>query len=124
MSRNRTPRPSTQTNTRPIVTSSTRARPPRAARRAATKMVAANSPTRRSIPALAAAAAGIDLRVGLFAATIFVAALLAALGGRARVDDVTIGLVFVWVLGLGVLFLDIFSRGSHGGNGIIASRTL
>jgi zinc/manganese transport system permease protein len=74
--------------------------------------------------ALAAAAAGIDLRVGLFAATIFVAALLAALGGRARVDDVTIGVVFVWVLGLGVLFLDIFSRGSHGGNGIVASRTL
>src|SRR3954454_20983573 len=74
--------------------------------------------------ALAAAAAGIGLRVGLFAATIFVAALLAALGGRARVDDVTIGVVFVWVLGLGVLFFDLFSRGSHGGNGIIASRTL
>lgn len=73
---------------------------------------------------LAAAAAGIDLRLGLFAATILVAALLAALGGRARVDDVTIGVVFVWVLGLGVLFLDIFSRGSHGGNGIIASRAL
>ena len=73
---------------------------------------------------LAAAAAGIDLRLGLFAATILVAALLAALGGRARVDDVTIGVVFVWVLGLGVLFLDIFSRGSHGGNGIVAARTL
>ena len=75
--------------------------------------------------ALAAAAAGIDLRLGLFAATVLVAALLAALGGRTRVvDDVTIGIVFVWVLGLGVLFLDIFSRGVHGGNGIIASRTL
>jgi zinc/manganese transport system permease protein len=74
--------------------------------------------------ALAAAAAGIDLRLGLFAATILVAALLAALGGRTRVDDVTVGVVFVWVLGLGVLFLDIFSRGSHGSNGIVASRAL
>jgi ABC-type Mn2+/Zn2+ transport system permease subunit len=33
--------------------------------------------------ALAAAAAGLDLRVGLFAATVFVAALLAAIGERA-----------------------------------------
>src|SRR4051812_36524916 len=74
--------------------------------------------------ALAAAAAGIDLRLGLFAATILVAALLAALGGRSRVDDVTIGVVFVWVLGLGVLFLDIFSRGGNAGNGIVASRAL
>jgi zinc/manganese transport system permease protein len=74
--------------------------------------------------ALAAAAAGIDLRLGLFAATAFVAALLAALGDRARADDVTIGVVFVGVLGLGVFFLDLFNRGANGGNGIAASRTL
>jgi zinc/manganese transport system permease protein len=74
--------------------------------------------------ALAAAAAGIDLRVGLFAATVFVAALLAAIGERARIDDVTIGIVFVWVLGLGVFFLDLFNKSAGGGNGIIASRTL
>src|SRR4051794_41546984 len=55
--------------------------------------------------ALAAAAGGIDLRLGLFAATILVAALLAALGGRARVEDVTVRGVFVSVLGLGVPFL-------------------
>jgi zinc/manganese transport system permease protein len=74
--------------------------------------------------ALAAAAAGIDLRLGLFAATAFVAALLAALGDRARADDVTIGVVFVGVLGFGVFFLDLFNRGANAGNGIVASRTL
>jgi len=74
--------------------------------------------------ALAAAAAGVDLRLGLFAATVFVAALLAAVGERTRIDDVTIGIVFVWVLGLGVFFLDLFNRGVNGGNGIVASRTL
>jgi zinc/manganese transport system permease protein len=74
--------------------------------------------------ALAAAAAGIDLRVGLFAATVLGAALLAGIGDRGRADDVTIGVVFVWVLGLGVFFLDLFNRSAAGGNGIIASRTL
>jgi zinc/manganese transport system permease protein len=74
--------------------------------------------------ALAAAAFGIDLRVGLFAATVLVAALLAAVGDRGRADDVLIGVVFVWVLGLGVFFLDRFNQSTGGGNGIIASRTL
>jgi zinc/manganese transport system permease protein len=78
--------------------------------------------------ALAAAAAGLDLRLGLFVATILVALLLALLGGSPaaglRADDVTIGVVFVWVLGLGVFFLDLFNAGSAGANGTIASRTL
>jgi zinc/manganese transport system permease protein len=74
--------------------------------------------------ALAAAAAGIDLRLGLFAATILVAALLAAIGERAAADDVMIGVVFVFVLGLGVFFLDLFNRSTNGGNGTIAARTL
>ena len=74
--------------------------------------------------ALAAAAAGLDLRLGLFAATILIALLLAGLGDRARADDVTIGTVFVWILGLGVFFLDGFNSGSGGGNGITAARTL
>src|SRR5437660_1686661 len=54
--------------------------------------------------AVAAAAAGIDARAGLFAATIAVAIVLGALGERTSADDVTIGVVFAWVLGLGVLF--------------------
>src|SRR3954464_1141861 len=61
---------------------------------------------------LAAALAGIDLRAGLFAATIGFALLLAGLGDRLQLDDVAIGVVFSWVLGLGVLFLYLFSRGS------------
>ena len=36
----------------------------------------------------------------------------------------TIGVVFVWVLGLGVFFLDLFNAGGAGANGTIASRTL
>ena len=59
---------------------------------------------------LAAALAGIDLRVGLFAATIAVALLFAALGDRLHADDVAIGVIFAWVLGLGVLFLYLFNR--------------
>jgi zinc/manganese transport system permease protein len=74
--------------------------------------------------ALAAAAAGLDLRVGLFAATVLIALLLAALGARALADDVTIGVVFVWVLGLGALFLYLFNTGATGSNGTIAARTL
>jgi zinc/manganese transport system permease protein len=74
--------------------------------------------------AVAAAAVGLDLRVGLFAATVAVALALAALGGRAQADDSTIGVVFSWVLGLGVLFLYLYSSGSAGGNGTIAARTL
>jgi zinc/manganese transport system permease protein len=74
--------------------------------------------------ALAAAAIGIDLRVGLFAATVVVALGMAAIGERARADDVVIGTVFAWVLGLGVLFLTIFTTRGSGANGTAAVRTL
>lgn len=72
--------------------------------------------------ALGAAAAGLDLRVGLFAATVVVALLIAVVGARA--DDTSIGVVFVWTLGLGALFLDIFNAGGGGSSGTIAARTL
>ena len=74
--------------------------------------------------ALAAAAAGIDLRLGLFAATILVGLAIGALGDRAHPDDVTIGIVFAWILGLGVYFLARFNAGSGGGNGLLGARTL
>jgi zinc/manganese transport system permease protein len=74
--------------------------------------------------ALAAAAAGLDARVGLFTATVAVALLIGALGARTRGEDVTIGIVFAWVLGLGVLFLSIFSAGAGGGNGLLGARAL
>ena len=62
--------------------------------------------------AIGAAAAGLDTRVGLFAATISVALILGAIGPRAGAEDVAIGVLFAWVLGLGVLFLALFSGGS------------
>jgi zinc/manganese transport system permease protein len=74
--------------------------------------------------ALAAAAAGIDTRIGLFAATIAVALMLGGIGERAGADDVTIGIVFAWILGLGVFFLALFSSGSGGGNGLLGARAL
>ncbi len=68
--------------------------------------------------ALAALAAGLDARVGLFAVTILVALGMGALGRRARPDDVVIGGVFAWVLGLGVFFLTLYTTTRSGtGNG-------
>lgn len=66
--------------------------------------------------ALAALAAGVDLRFGLFAATVVVGLALGALGGRRGADDVVIGTTFAWVLGLGVLFLAVYTRRSATGN--------
>jgi zinc/manganese transport system permease protein len=74
--------------------------------------------------ALAAAAMGIDIRLGLFAATTLVAGGMGLLGERARPDDVVIGSVFAWILGLGALFLSIFISGSSGSNGTAAVRVL
>ena len=74
--------------------------------------------------ALAAAAAGFDIRAGLFLATIAAALALGSLGDRARADDVVIGSLFAWTLGLGVLFLSIFTTRSSAGNGTAGVRVL
>lgn len=73
---------------------------------------------------VAAIAFGIDARVGLFAVTFACALLLAALGGRSRVDDVTIGIAITWVLGLGVLALAFVASGNSGGSGATAANAL
>jgi len=65
--------------------------------------------------ALAALAAGLDLRFGLFAATIGVA--LGLLGGRGPSDDVVIGTTFAWILGLGVFFLAYYTTHGSSSNG-------
>jgi len=68
--------------------------------------------------ALAALAAGLDARIGLFAITALVALGMGRLGRRARPDDVVIGGVFAWILGLGVFFLTIYTTTRSGsGNG-------
>lgn len=67
--------------------------------------------------ALAALAAGLDLRLGLFAATITVGLGLGLLGGRGTADDVVIGTTFAWILGLGVFFLAYYTTHASTGNG-------
>jgi zinc/manganese transport system permease protein len=67
--------------------------------------------------ALAALAAGIDLRLGLYAVTIAGAAGLGFLGRRGRADDVVTGSAFAWILGLGVFFLTLFTTSRSSGNG-------
>jgi zinc/manganese transport system permease protein len=86
--------------------------------------------------ALAAAAAGVDQRVGLFAATIAVGAGIGWLGrgalavrgarmsGLTPADDTEIGIVFTFILGMGLFFLTLFSTGAGGGAGIQAAHTL
>jgi zinc/manganese transport system permease protein len=86
--------------------------------------------------ALAAAAAGLDERVGLFAATVAVALGMGALGrgavafgggrraGSLPVDDTAIGVLFTFILGLGLFFLTRFSMGSGGSAGVQAAHTL
>ncbi len=59
--------------------------------------------------ALGALLVGLDQLVGLFGSSIGVALLMGSLGGRGRGRDVIIGTVFAWVLGLGVLFLSLYT---------------
>ena len=75
--------------------------------------------------ALGALAAGVDLRLGLFVVTISVALGMGAIGRRGRADDVVIGVVFTWVLGLGVLFQTLFTtRHLSSGNGAASVNVL
>jgi zinc/manganese transport system permease protein len=64
--------------------------------------------------ALAALALGADLLVGLYASCVLVALAMAALGARGRPDDTVIGSIFAWILGLGALFLTIYTTSSSG----------
>ncbi len=68
--------------------------------------------------ALAALAAGVEARIGVFVLTVLVALGMGALGTRAHPDDVIIGGLFAWILGVGVLFLSIYTTTRSGaGNG-------
>jgi zinc/manganese transport system permease protein len=86
--------------------------------------------------ALAAAAAGIDERVGLLVATIGAALAISVLGrgalaqrgstmsGSTPADDTAIGIVFTFILALGLFFLTRFGLSSSGDSGIQVARTL
>ncbi len=75
--------------------------------------------------ALAALALGWDLRLGLYGACLLAGVLLALLaGGSGRLaarggDDTVVGILFAWVLGLGALFLSLFSA-QRGGDGAVS----
>ncbi|MEU6585257.1 metal ABC transporter permease [Nocardia sp. NPDC046763] len=67
--------------------------------------------------AMAALAAGLNPRIGLFAAAIAAGFTLGLGGIRGGTDDVAIGSFFSWILGLGVLFLTYYTTHRSGGNG-------
>jgi zinc/manganese transport system permease protein len=76
------------------------------------------------VGAIAAAVVGLDEVVGIFALTLALAAGMALLGRRARADDVVIGIVFSWILGLGLLFITLLATSASGGSGIATANTL
>ena len=76
------------------------------------------------VGAIAAAVVGLDELVGIFVLTLALAAGMAALGRRARADDVVIGIVFTWILGLGLLFITLLATSASGGSGITTANTL
>jgi zinc/manganese transport system permease protein len=76
------------------------------------------------VGAIAAATVGIDERIGLFALTLALAGAMGVLGRRAQADDITIGITFAWVLGIGVLLLTILATSAGGASGITTANTL
>src|ERR1700687_4361541 len=67
---------------------------------------------------------GLNLLVGVFTGCVAVALAIGSLGGRGRGRDVAIGTVFAWVLGLGVLFLSIFTSPRSGAGGTVGISVL
>jgi zinc/manganese transport system permease protein len=78
--------------------------------------------------ALAAAAAGVDQRIGLFVATIAAGAAIGMLGrgvlAGGRGNDTAIGIAFTFILGLGVFFLALAGTSAAGASGIAGAHTL
>ncbi len=75
--------------------------------------------------AVGALAFGIDARLGLFVGTVVVAGGLGVLGRKGRADDVVVGTVFAWVLGLGVLALSIYTASAKAAsNGAVGATVL
>ena len=63
--------------------------------------------------------AGFDLLIGVFGSCIAVGLAIGTLGGRGRARDVAIGTVFAWVLGLGVLFLSLYTTSRSAATGSV-----
>lgn len=74
--------------------------------------------------ALGALAFGAHLLVGLYGSCVVVAFGLAALGRRGRPDDTVVGNVFAWILGLGALFLTVYTTSSGGTDAVAGVNVL
>ena len=74
--------------------------------------------------ALAGYAAGVPPLLGLYVATVATALGIGSLGGRSRGRDVVIGTVFAWILGIGVLFLSIYTSARSASTGAAGVRVL
>lgn len=68
--------------------------------------------------------AGLPLVVAVFGSTVAGALAIGSLGGRVRGRDVAIGTVFAWVLGLGVLFLSLYTSGHSSVSGAVGLTVL
>jgi zinc/manganese transport system permease protein len=68
--------------------------------------------------------AGLNLLAGAFGSCIAVAIAIGTLGGRGRGRDVAVGTVFAWVLGLGVLFLSLYTTSFSAANGNVGVMVL
>jgi zinc/manganese transport system permease protein len=68
--------------------------------------------------------AGFNIVAGVFGSCVAVALAIGALGGRARGRDVAIGTVFAWVLGLGVLFLSLYTTARSATSGTLGVSVL
>lgn len=71
--------------------------------------------------AMAALVLGVSPQLGLIVLTGGVALILGVIGTRGKPDDVVLGSAFSWVLGLGALFLYLFSKNigaERGGVGV------
>ena len=68
--------------------------------------------------------AGLNLLVGVFGSCIAVALAIGTIGGRGRGRDVAIGTIFAWVLGVGVLFLSLYTSARSGATGSVGISVL
>ncbi|HSS62290.1 MAG TPA: metal ABC transporter permease [Candidatus Limnocylindrales bacterium] len=68
--------------------------------------------------------AGLNLLIGVFGSVIAVAMAIGTFGGRGRARDVAIGTVFAWILGVGVLFLSLYTTSRSGSAGSVGVSVL
>jgi zinc/manganese transport system permease protein len=76
------------------------------------------------VGAVAAVTIGLDARAGVFVLTLALAGGMGVLGARGRPDDVTIGVGFTWILGLGALFAGLLADSPTGGSAITTANSL